>query len=71
MQSLCRECIDFFHFDIPKNSYSVYDCCKCEGCLQKTLTTNPKYYLSVHEKENTSPQQNCASTVEPAQEKIQ
>jgi len=61
MNKLCKDCIDFFHIDLPKNAHSVYDAGKCEGCWENTLTTNPQYYLVLVEKRGAK---NCASNVE-------
>ena len=60
MKSLCKDCISFFHIQLPEKSYSVYDVGKCEGCWKKSMTTNPNYFLRVVEKENFQVQENYA-----------
>lgn len=64
MKSLCKECIEFFHIDVPINAFSLYDAGKCEGCWHITKTTNPNFYLLLVEKENRKINQNYASNAE-------
>ncbi len=69
MKGLCKDCIEYFHFSLPQNSYSVYDAGLCDGCLHETQTTNPKFYLLLVEKDAEKAIKNGASPVESKQEK--